>query len=252
MKNLKLFCLTVLLSIVASANALVTLAYDDASDAAYTGGNVNGLNGGYGFSFWSSSPTSNTGNAGNFQFTSSQNGSGASGNIDTAGLSWGLYANSGQSSSIHRGFNIPMVGYRKISLEFDNGWLDNGAEAFVKIGTYEFGFTGGQSTYWFDKGLGRSSTGLAFTADGLEITLELFANGNYLFSAKDKVSTSTYFNANTGGVMPANISTTNFNAGGGANFNSYINKMKVEAVPEPGTAVAMIAGLGMILARRKK
>src|SRR5437870_13229443 len=81
---------------VASAHAS-SLASDNAAAAVYSGGgNFNGLNGGIGFGAWTNTPTANSGVAGSFVATSTANAGGSLG-IDTSGVSWGFYGNSGNT-----------------------------------------------------------------------------------------------------------------------------------------------------------
>src|SRR5437879_8433719 len=105
-------------------------AFDQASNSPYEPGGTwtNGQNGGFGFGAWVLSPSSNTANAGFFMGSSSGNAGGSSGNIDTAGVSWGMFANSGQTASAVR----PLTGGsllvgQKITLSIDNGFLDTGS-----------------------------------------------------------------------------------------------------------------------------
>lgn len=236
----------------ASAQAAI-VAMDSAADGVYTGGNIHGLNGGFGFGPWTANPSMNGGTGGNFQFTSSQNGNGSSGNIDSSGRSWGAYANSGNTTTISRAITASLGTPMTVWMDFDNGWIDNGSEVYASIGSYQFGFTGGQSDYWYDLGTGRQSSGLGFTADGLRLKLVLNATGGYNFSATNLASNSVWASAQlfTGGNIPTFLSLTNVNAGGGSSNNAYINNMKVEAVPEPTTMLALGLGLSAIARRRK-
>jgi hypothetical protein len=233
--------------------AVAQIAYDDAADGAYSGGNVHGLNGGYGFSPWISNPTSNTGTAGNFQYTSSQNGNGASGNIDTSGKSFGLYANSSAFSDLVRPINVSMSGVRTVFVDWDCGWIDNGQYSYVAIGNYRFGFTGGGTNFWYDIGAGQIDTGLAFSTDGISLKLALNGTGGYNFSATSLATTSVFATANfSGAQIPTQIRAVNSNAGFNASNNSYINRLKVVA-PEPGSFVAVGVGLAIaFMAKRRR
>lgn len=249
MKNFKHLTILALAATVAGAQAQI--ASDNAANAVYTGGNIDGLNGGYGFGPWTATPNTNSGVAGNFQFTSSQNGNGASGNIDTSGLSWGMYGNSGNTSTLFRPIAVAMTGVRVVSLDWDNGWIDQGQTVSVQIGAYKFGFTGGAANYWYDIGGGQIDSGLPFTTDGLFIKLALNGTGGYHFSASPYATSSVWATANfVGAQIPAFIQATHGNAGFGASNNSYINNLKILA-PEPGSFVALGAATCLLLIKRR-
>jgi len=242
-----------ILAFVAGAASSVhaVIAFDSAADSIYTGGNVDGLNGGFGFGPWSALPSTNSSNAGNFQFTSSQNGSGASGNIDTAGRSWGLYANSFGLSVIQRNIIVPMVGIRIVELDFDNGFINNGVFTEFRIGTYTFGFKGGDANYYYDVGAGKQDSGLPFSADGLHAKLVLNGTGGWNFSVTSLATSSVWAAAQlSGAVYPTQISIFNSNAGPGASNNAYANSLKVTA-PEPASMAALAMGMAALIRRRK-
>lgn len=238
---------------IAGATQAQVIAYDDASDAAYSGGNVHGLNGGFGFGAWSCNPSSNSGVAGNFQWTSSQNGNGSSGNIDTAGKSFGYYANSFNVSQMFRGFNVSMAGPRTITLDWDCGWIDQGQYSYVEIGAYRFGFTGGNANFWWEiNGGGQNDSGLAFTTDGVRLKLVLNGTGGYNFSASPYSTSSVWATANfSGAFTPTYILAVNGNAGFNASNNSYINSLKI-VVPEPATMAGLGFGALALLRRKRK
>lgn len=249
-KSIPLISFALALGVGSVAQAVI--AFDSAADAVYTGGNVDGLNGGFGFGPWSAFPSSNQGNAGNFQFTSSQNGNGASGNIDSAGKSWGLYANSGGISALQRNIAVPMVGIRIVELDFDNGWIDNNEYAEFRIGTYRFGFKGGQANYYYDTGAGVQDSGLPFSADGLHAKLVLNGTGGWNFSVTSLATSSVWASAQlSGAVYPTQIAVYNSNAGFNASNNAYVNNLKVTA-PEPVSMIALGMGALAVARRRKK
>ncbi|MBS1705293.1 MAG: PEP-CTERM sorting domain-containing protein [Armatimonadetes bacterium] len=243
---------TIALMVGSASIAKAYIAFDDASDPVYTGGNIHGLNGGYGLGPWTSIPATNSNTAGNFQYTSSQNGNGASGNIDSAGKSWGLYANSNSFSQIYRAITVPMTGYRVVELDFDNGWIDVGQSAYFSIGSYYFGFTGGQSNYSYDTGAGLVDSGLPFSTDGLHAKLILNGSGGWNFSVTSLATNSVWASAQLSGAnIPTLISATNINAGFGASNNAYINNIRVTA-PEPGSMIALGVGVAAWIRRRRK
>src|SRR4051794_16439236 len=95
---------SLIVSLACSLQAANT-GFDNASNSPYEPGNTwaNGQNGGSGFAPWVLSTTSGNGALnGFFMGSSSGNAGGSSGNINTAGVSWGMYANSGQTAAAVR------------------------------------------------------------------------------------------------------------------------------------------------------
>ena len=95
------------LSITVAVADAAAPASDKASNSPYEPGNTwaDGQNGGTGFGAWAL--TSGT-NSGFFMGTSSSNGAmPPSGNIDTAGESWGMFASGGDTASAVRPFTGP-------------------------------------------------------------------------------------------------------------------------------------------------
>lgn len=77
------------------------VAFDSASNYTIGNNNFNGTTGGFGFSAWSVTPSSNTGNYGAFIGNSSDNG----GSPNIGQVTWTLYANSGNQISAQRTFS---------------------------------------------------------------------------------------------------------------------------------------------------
>jgi hypothetical protein len=114
---------------------------------------------------------------------SALNGGGSAGITDP---SWGLWAQVGGSASAGRIFpGGPLALGDSVSVEFDNGWVETGAEVGVAIyalGTeaLRFSFTGGDSIYRATDTTGTSNLPLLpFSVDGMTVTVTLRNNGIY-------------------------------------------------------------------------
>ncbi len=242
---------------LASALALeaANTGFDKASNSPYEPGNTwtNGQNGGSGFGPWQLSPIANTGSAGFFMGSSSGNAGGSSGNIDTAGVSWGMYANSGQTASAVR----PLTGGsllvgQKITLSIDNGFLDTGSSEGFGLQTaggvnrLEFFFQGGNGSYSLADGAGTNATGIPFTGNGLAIAFTLTGTNTYHLEVTPNGGGTSMFNGTLAGVAGTGIDQIrffDFNGGNnqGSNGDFYVNLL---TVPEPSTwAVGVLTGL---------
>jgi hypothetical protein len=94
----------------------------------------------------------------------------------------------------------------RVSIEFDNGWVDPGGEVGVLLqwNTTEalrFSFSGGASNYSITDAGGVTATTLPFTADGMTLELEEGSAGSYELRV-DGVSVHS-------GNYAANLSTIN-------------------------------------------
>lgn len=129
------------------------LASDVAIDPAYDDGWTTGDNGGTGFGAWTLGTIGSGGAAGHFIGDSSNNAGGGSGNINTAGESFGLYAEPGMVSEAFRPFTGALSVGQIFLIDFDNGWVDEGGTVGLGLqnsagqNRIEFFFIGGQTTY---------------------------------------------------------------------------------------------------------
>jgi hypothetical protein len=259
---------------VVVANAAAP-ASDKASNTPYEPGNtwVNSQNGGTGFGAWVL--TSGT-NSGFFMDTSSNNGAmPPSGNIDTAGKSWGMFANSGDTASAVRPFTGPSNGRQlavgqSISLAMDNGNIQTGGMVGFALNDglgaarFEFYYLGGDSVDSYKININGVQFNLnpviPFTANGFSnITFTLGASNTWsLFITENGVAgTETYSSANFANLAASNIAQIRFfdvNAGSGTSNDAYFNSLSINAVPEPSTIWAMLAAScgSVLLVRRRR
>ena len=259
------------------ANAAL-IASDSAADSAYDSGWFNGSNGGSGFGPWSLSVSINDGDRnGFFVGSSANNGTAPSGNIDTAGRSWGAYANGsdGVNNALavaYRPFTGSLSVGQTLTLSMDNGFIDNSylvgfslmnADPATPIPfgalpnnntRFQFSFTGGESNYELKLGAGVDGvttvdTGTGFTADGLNLSFTLLASDEYSFSVNGG-SPITGTLGGTSGEALNGIALFNYRAGTGASNDAFFNSMAI--VPEPGTGLLVGLGLFGIAARRRR
>ncbi len=260
------------------ANAAL-IASDSAADSAYDSGWVDGSNGGTGFGPWSLNVSIQDGDRnGFFMGSSANNGSAPSGNIDTAGRSWGMYANGSDAvlnalAVAYRPFTGSLSVGQTLTLAMDNGFIDNSymvgfslmnadPATPIPVGAlpnsntrFSFSFTGGESTYKLTLGDGMGGTtsvdtGVGFTADGLSVAFTLLAGDQYAFS----VNGGTPFTGSLGGTSDEalnGIALFNYRAGEGSSNDAFFNSLAI--IPEPGTGLLVGLGLlGVALRRRRK
>ncbi len=227
-------------------------ASDQASNSPYEPGNtwVTAQNGGSGFGAWVL--TSGT-NSGFFMDTSSGNGAmPPSGNIDTAGKSWGMSASNGDTASAVRPFTGPS-GARQLAVLNDG----NGAPRF------EFYYLGGDSvdSYKININGTQFNLNLPFTANGFSnITFTLGASNAWSLSITENgvAGTMNYTSASFSALAASNIAQINLfdvNAGSATNNFAFFNSLFINAVPEPSVtsllAVATIFGGWLFIRRRR-
>ena len=179
----------------------------------------NGLTGGNGFGAWSLT-TSST-NAGHFLANNPTNM-----NVGSS-TGFGLWANNGGISTATRNFNTPMAVGDSFALRFDNNWINNGSEVGFALADntgsvrFRFYFAGGQSNYRITDATAARDSGLAYTANGLNLTVTLTASNAYTLSTG---TTNIAGTLATGGAI-SRLIVENRNAGPETPYNLYIGAM---------------------------
>ncbi|NNK60242.1 MAG: HYR domain-containing protein, partial [Flavobacteriaceae bacterium] len=181
----------------------------------------------------------NTNNGGSFI--------GSSGQIDSSGSSWGLWAN-GDTSNIVRFFDTPMSSGDTFSILMDNGSINNlGTVGFALQNAsagnlLEFYFIGGQSNYYLNSLGGQTDTGIPFTDQGLSLSFTLVSATDVIVEitqlASNTVSTYNLEVLNPGDQTIGKIRMFNANAGGGNDqfFNNIKHCIETNTVPDGGCA----------------
>ena len=266
--------LTLLLVGAASTAQADIIAQDDASDAVYSGGgNYNGLNGGTGFLPWIVTPAVSDNTSGAFIGDATKNAGGAQGangvNINSSGAkSFSLYANDFYNGIATRPLATALAVGQTFSLDFDNGYVDNGATAGFQFGNastgngFYFYFQGGANNYRISDvsstGAGRIvDTPLGFTGSGLHADFTLTAPTQYKFTLRDINSSAAPYTT-TGYIGSSSVDRiiiSDYGAGGGTDHNVYANHLAV-TTPAPSALLPMASGMfvlfGAIQRRKRK
>lgn len=285
MQSLKLaFLSLVALFFFASQEAHATvIAQDTAADAVYNDGWQTGDNGGTGFGAWTIRTTTgaNDSNNGVFVGSSKNNGDGDTNGdhdintpLSATGRALGMYANNGYAAVGYRAFNVPLTIGHTFYLSMDNGYIDSGGPSVgftLRTGNansstadynagarFEFLFVGGDSGYKVVDGTGVHffSPNIGFTDEGLRI--EFFLTGLNTYSIVVSNTSGTVLSSRTGtlgGTLNAPIESFavyNRGAGAGSARDAFFNSFtQLSAVPEPGVALMLVVGGGLIWVRRR-
>ncbi|MEL6821097.1 MAG: FlgD immunoglobulin-like domain containing protein, partial [Calditrichota bacterium] len=217
-------------------------AFSSAADPVYDNSQwSNGSNDGMGFGPWNlSTSTGDQSQAGHFVSSSTSNGDGdsnADGDIDTAGRSWGLYANSGQLSEALRDLLEPVNAGTEIRTRMDIGFVNPGGTVGIALqnasgeNLVELIFIGGDSEFRVVDANGTGPTGVGFTDEGLN-TVFTINGGSYdleitdLSSGAVTVVSGSLSNPSNGQTVAKYRA---FNANGGFNppADLFVNNLEV-------------------------
>jgi len=246
--------------VVVGGHASASLAaLDSAADSAYNDGWQAGDNGGSGFGAWTLGGA--VSNGGHFVGDSATNAGGGSGNINTSGRAWGMWAQTGSLVDAIRPFTGgAMTVGQTFELDMDNGWIAPAAAVGFglrnssDVNRLELYFTGGQSHYTLNIGGTTSDSGIDWTGNGLHVEFTLNSgNGYSLAVTPSGGSTSTL----TGTLAASDIDRVRFfnsNAAGGdsgPNYDAFYNSLSL--VPEPASlTLVTLGGVSLLMRRRRK
>jgi hypothetical protein len=267
----KLALVIVSLGLISLTANAANPASDNAADIAYSGGWSSGSNGGIGFGPWDLGVSINDPNRDGFLIgSSSSNGNPPSGNIDTSGKSWGMYANGHNQvldalAVAYRPFMGSLAVGQTTTLNMDNGFVDSGPPGIVGFSLmnadpvssnalfstlpntntrFAFSFTGGDTNYKIALGDGMGSyntidTGTGFTDGGLSLAFTL--TGANTFSLR--INSGSAISGTLGGSSSDalnGIALFNYVAGSGSSNDAFFNSLAI--VPEPASIVLLVLG----------
>lgn len=199
------------------------------------------------------------GQNGSFLGDSGQNAGGSSG-AGAGNPAWAIYANSGQtaeafasvSSLAGRPLNQPG---EFLSLDFDNGYIDNGGMVGVQfwdenaVVQHTFYFFGGDANYAIDDLIGTTNTGIGWTGDGFTLTLTLDATPGEFTLDVGGIASFPGLVGVAGTPSIDTIRVFNHFAGSGSNADVYFNNLLI-SIPEPSSAMFMGVIASILSARR--
>lgn len=240
-------------------------AFDDAADPAYASGWADGSNGGFGFGPWSitANPPGTT-SAGSFLGDSTTLAPGNSGgNINTAGVSFGLFGYNNAYVNAIRSFNAPLSAGQTFSIQLAVNYR-NGNKGFdvtdasgnnifdLNIGgdDYSVNNTGGGTTNLFNKAYDPNTV---FT---VYITQTSATEGSWTIVRSGGMSGTA-----SSGIFPyqgvaAGINIYNVQTTDGNLPQDYLFVNNMQIVPEPSTVVllsgATLLGVFVYVRRRRE
>ena len=244
-------------------------ASDNAAAAIYgTNGWTTGTNGGTGFGAWTI--VGDPSGGGEFIGTSGNNGSanpnGGGGNIDSSGVSFGMYSNTGTSSAT-RSFTGSLNIGQTFSMKMDNGYLSNGGlVGFNLLGSngatrFQFNFTGGGNGYnavgsTMNNTGSSGSNNESFTDGGMSTSFTLTGTNSYSFTVNFNDGNKDTYTGTLSGTAGTTI--TGFQAfstavGTGGQNDAFFNSPAISGVPEPTTYVWLaLSFLGLMVWRGRR
>ncbi len=207
------------------------------------------------------------GQNGDFIGDSSQNGFNQP-SLAGAGISaWALYANSNQQATATADLSALPGPIRSLSIQFDNGGVNNAAQnggVDGRVGVRflsgsavasEWSFTGGESNYRLNDAAADSSTSVGFTDGGFTLTLSLLGTtGDYDLTVVGSQNGSFLGRTLAGGATNlTGIEVYNLSAGNNSPANIFFDNLTVVSVPEASPVLVMsaVSTLGLIFRRRR-
>ena len=268
----KLAAILIVISLSSIASAVV-VAYDDAAQSAYSaGGPYHSLNGGFGFTAWTHSlPAFPAGSGGPIHaYIASSTGNDPLGppltSIDTSGVAWGNNADPTGTTFLARRNLSSAAGIGvggTFSISYDAGDVDGEEAIFWGLANNsicKFYFNPINPNYQFKDILTSANivTPIPQTWGGLRLTFTRDSATTYSFDIT-RLSDNVTFPIVAGmpydfttitAIRTINISNNDGGAGGG--HAMYVNAIEATAIPEPSSALALVAISATALTRRKK
>jgi MYXO-CTERM domain-containing protein len=248
---------------MASGSWAASPASDNAADPAYSAGWSTGTNGGTGFGAWSMAPVGSPPQFSYFIGSSASNGAAPpSGNIDSAGKSWGL-ANAiadGCRASRQLTGGALAVG-QHVLVDMDNGAAGGLVEFALRSGVndrFEWLVDGTNTdTYLFANRqsptlVTQVNTAIPLTANGLHLDFTLTGADTFAVDATPAGGTVHHFTGTLEGTTGTGIDTLeflNFDAGTSPSHDLFFNNVAV--TPEPA-GLGLLALGGLLLVRRRR
>ena len=155
-------------------------------------------------------------------------------NLDIGDFAWALWANGGGIADAVRPLAAPLHVGDTLSLALENNFIDGGSVGFGlqnKFGqnVFEFIFIGGGTNYLINDAINGRPTGIPWTGTGLQIAFQLLGVDTYALT----VHTQTFFGtlAATSESAIRKLRIWNYNAGGGADHNVYVDQLRIAGAP---------------------
>ena len=190
-------------------------------------------------SSWSNSQNDNTTGFGAWTLSTSGTAGFFTGSSDInngGSRSWALFANNGSVANAVRTASISIG--NTISFSMDNNWIDNSYSVGFNLQNASgenlmgFYFTGDGSNYMISDNAGANSSGVGYTAGGLDVSISYTGVNTYAIHITGKGGSTVSligrtFTTQSGGQVPAQIRFYNGGAGSGANYDLFFNSLSI-------------------------
>ena len=230
------------LSAVSTSHA-ATLAFDTASNSAYSGGWSNGSNGGTGFGAWSLSSANGGGNY--------------LGGTGLGATTFGIYSSSGGTSSADRPFTGgALAAGQTFSIDLGNTSIPSGNIGLNLMNgstvVFTLKFVTGTSFWQLNNGGSDFNTNIPFSS-GTDLKVSFTYNGGSGYDIVLNQNNGTTVYNGLGHVAANNISNITgvrvFTASQGSGENVGANNLQI--VPEPTSLALLLGAAGMLGLRRR-
>lgn len=226
-------------------SALAAFAGDSAADPVYNSGWSTGQNGGTGWQPWSLTGLGfGIGN-------SNTNGNGSGPGINTAGRSWAL-GHPATSDYAQRSMTAPLSVNDWLYIDIDPATgIGNSFDLRLQWGTSNvFTLANTPSGFLYADSTGFHSLTNTVSSGGYRFGFTRTGNGTYGASFHELGTINTAVWSGTIGSSTIDGIAVQVFSNGGPHDKHFINSMSI--VPEPGTLLALGAGIGALVARRRR